>query len=466
MLRAFVLVACLAAAASAQAHCFLREYEWTPAEEGSAGWYVDVDVLAPRPLLLELQDVAVGAPESNQCAHGAHADYIVFAWDRLPFAQFPVPCGRHDTLYFGISNLGAARWGESAHKPVDGTLFAPQLGRSDMASGTASAAAEPVRFRRLRMWSMSGATRAPAAPLTLHACVDAAPTDVDPAARTVTPPRLLPLFDCVHAFGGHCGTNLGWINSELDEIALEPHTDANRVAPAYIENGWHLPASYAPGRHAPASLQPRLHVGWPCDPGTAAGVEARWHLDGRTLHLDALTRRCEVEVAAPGHVLVWGETPAERDGARTKAAQAAADHDALDLGGGQAEQVERPHVAQVAHEAAVEGWRKAGVEFPYMSRIAAEQRAKANAAAKHHTVARDCDDSTSCCGDDCDAWWISLIVLGAVFLIGLFVLFALLWWCEPDGWYWWPHPHAPHAMHPYESRAEYERLHGRAPPAE
>jgi len=461
MLRALVLVVCLTATVAAQAHCYVGQYDWQPDDDGH-GWYVDVDTVAATPVLLELQDMAVGPPDANRCVSAAHADYIVLAWDRVPFAQYPVPCGRH-TLYFGVSTLGADMWGTDARSPSDGTLFAPQMGRADMLTGTASAATDPIQYRRLRMWTVSGAVRAPVEPLTVHVCVGERPVDVDARLRPIEAPRLLPVADCVHAFGGHCGTNLGWINSGNDAIELAPHTNDNRLTPTYVENGWHLPSSFAPGSHAPSSLAPHMHVGWPCDRGTVDGLEVHWHLDGRTLRLTPTTRRCTAEVAAPGHTLVWGETPAEREGARVKAAQAAADGDAR-LIGGPAEQSERPHVAQVAHETAVEGWRKAGVAFPYMSRINAEAHAAANVAAVNHHGARDDCVDNGCCGDECDWWWIWLIFIGAFLLFVLVAVFVALWWCEPDGWYWLPHPHAPHAMHPYESPAEYERIHGREAP--
>lgn len=461
-MRRLLFAALLVACAYAQASCFLREYEWTRDDDGT--WIIDLDAGAPRPLLLELHEIALGAAAANRCVYGATADYVVLAWDRLPFAQLPVSCGGKHAITFGLSTMAADTWGTAPRSPTDGTLFVPQMGRTDMTTAAASAAQQPQRYRRLRLWMVSGAERAPMGALLVEACVaGAAPADLDVAARTVVAPRLLPVASCVHAFGGHCGVDIGWVNMAGEPIELAAHSADNRLSPAYIENGWTLPSVFEPGMHAPDSLRPRMHLGWPCDLGAAAAVEAKWHLDGRTLHLDAMAQRCTLEVVAPGRVLVSSETPHEREQMDSwrAAADGASPVQAF------AEQSERPHVAQTAHEVAVEGWRKAGVQFPYMSRISAEAHAAANMAAVNHRAARD-DDwddcASSCCGSDCDAWWISLIVIGAFVLLFFVMLAWCIWWADPEGWYWWPHPHAPHADHPYESPAEYERLHGRAAP--
>lgn len=458
-MRRTLLAALLVACAYAQASCFLREYEWT--RDDDATWIIDMDAGAPRPLLLELHNIALGAATSNNCAHGAAADYVVLAWDRLPFAQLPVGCSGKHALYFGLSTMGADTWGTEPRSPTDGTVFAPQMGRTDMTTAAASAAQQPQRFRRLRMWMVSGGDRAPLEPLLLEACVaGAAPDDLDVAARAVGAPRLLPVASCVHAFGGHCGVDIGWVNMAGTPIELAAHSDDNRMTPAYVENGWTLPSVFEAGMHAPDSLRPRMHLGWPCDLGAAAAVEAKWHLDGRTLHLDAMAQRCTLEVAAPGRALVASETPYERD--QLAGWRAAAD--GASIVEAFAEQSERPHVAQTPHETAVENWRKAGVEFPYLSRINAEAHAAANAAAVNHRAARDDDWDDcggSCCGDDCDAWWISLIVIGAMVLLFFVLLAWCIWWVEPEGWHVWTHPHADHA---YETPADYERIHGRPAP--
>lgn len=462
-MRRLLFVALLAACAYAQASCFLREYEWQQDTDGT--WFVDIDAGAPRPILLELHEISLRAPDANTCVRGAKADYVALAWDRIPFAQLPVACHDKHDITFGLSTLGSERWGDTPRAPTDGTLFVPQMGRTDMTTAAASAAQQPQRYRRLRMWMVSGGTRTPMNALLVEACVLGAATELNVAARTVVAPRLLPIASCVHAFGGHCGADIGWVNMAGEPIELAAHSLDNRMSPAYIENGWTLPSTFEPGVHLPDSLRPRMHLGWPCDVGGATAVEAKWHLDGRTLHLDGVAQRCTLEVSAPGHVLVSSETPTERTKAEEAAWHAAAD--GASIVQAFAEQSERPHVAQTAHEVAVENWQKAGVQFPYYSRINAEAHRVSNEAAVNHRAARD-DDwnncSNSCCGDDCNAWWISLIVIGAFLLLLFFMLVVCIWWADPEGWHWYSHPRVPHEYHPYESPEEYERIHGRAAP--
>ena len=452
----FVVLAVLVVCAWAQASCFLREYEWTADTDGT--WFADIDAGDAHPILLELHDLSLAPVDTNPCVRAAASDFVTLAWDRLPFAQFPTACHDKHGLYFGVSTLGSKKWGDTTHSPTDGTVYAPQMGRVDMATATASAAQVPQRFRRLRMWMVSGGVRAPLVPFTVESCVlGGGPIDLDAATRTITMPRLLPLAGCVHEFGGHCGVNVGWVNMEAAPIELVAHGDDNRLSPASLENGWTLPSVFDTGVHVPDSLTPRMHFGWPCNIGSADAVEAKWHLDGRTLHLDGMARRCAVAVVAPGHTLVTNEVAVDHERAQIAAWHAAADGATVSTQ--LAEQSERPHVAQTAHEIAVENWQKAGVQFPYMSRISAEQHAAANAAAVNHHRARDSDD----CDSDCETWWIVITVIFAV-IFGLLFIVLIVWCIYGDyGWYGWPHVYAPHAWHPQETPEEYERLHGRPP---
>lgn len=455
MHRVLVLAA-LVACACAQASCFLREYEWTADTDGT--WFADIDAGDNHPILLELHDVSLAPVDVNPCVRAATSDFVTLAWDRLPFAQFPTACHDKHGLYFGVSSLGSNKWGDVTHSPTDGTVYAPQMGRVDMATATATPSQVPPRFRRLRMWMVSGGVRAPLGPFTLESCVlGGGPIDLDAATRTITMPRLLPIAGCVHAFGGHCGVNVGWVNMDVAPVELAAHSEDNRLSPASLENGWTLPSTFDTGVHVPDSFKPLMRLSWACDlGGAAAPVEVKWHLDGRTLHLDGMARRCATEMVAPGHTLVTSEVAADNERAKIASWQAAADSATVSTQ--LAEQSERPHVAQTAHEVAVANWREAGVEFPYMSRISAEQHAAANVAAVSHHRARDSDDDSDC-DSTCQAW-IAFGIFAAFFII-MGIIFLIFWCFYGDyGWYGWPHAHAPHAWHPRETPEEYERLHG------
>lgn len=459
-LLVFLSVALLACSAQAALHCFAGEYAWAPIGARGA-WFVDLDVAAGTPVLLQLADIRL-APAVAPCS--GH-DAVVLGWDSLPFAQLPVPCKDDEDLLFGVGSHAPDVWGTEPLTPRDGRIVAPQGARVDMASGVANAHGEPSRTRRLLLTMASGASRVPVAPLTVQTCVvgpDAPQVDAYVLAAS-TLPRIVPIAECVREFGGHCGVNVGWINSAGAPIELPAHTDANRVHPPGVENGWTLPSVFAAGTHAPASLSPHMHFGWACDVGLVGGVEAKWHLDGWTLHLDALAQRCaDPDAPPPGKTFVW-------DAADRMGLDSYKDGGDARIGVGLAVQTEVPHVAATPHDAAVEAWKKSGEKSPYMSTVAAESHAAANVEALSHRTRRsaplgrrsDCE-----CWDECtdcaDAWWVLPVVLGVFLLFILCLGIALWWWAEPE-------LHAPSSPSPrpvriYESDADYHARTGtRAP---
>jgi hypothetical protein len=199
-----------------------------------------------------------------------------------------------------------------------------------------------------------------------------------------------------------------------------------------------------------------MHFGWACDMGgSAALVEAKWHLDGWTLHLDALAQRCfDAGAPPPGKTFVWDATQQlSLDGFK---ADVSFVPDA-------AAQSERPHVAAVDHAAAVDAWRQAGVAHPYMSSVAADAHAVANVEAVSHRGRRDSDNNCwDTCTDCTDDWWWVWVVFGAFLLFFFVFVVVLIFWCNPE-LYEFPHPHHPDKTHVYESPAHYRALHGHDP---
>ena len=430
LLLATVVV--VVSASSSPVRCFLREYEWQ--NDTDAVFYIrGLDALSARPLLLALVDVTVAHTSVDRCVAAAHrVDMLALGWRfdgmpstvaGVPFAHLPVRCADTAPLEFALSSLGAETWGAeppSVKRVRSAAPYAPQYGRVDMltASAPAGGVLQPSRTRTLTLSTTSHSVRVPVAPLLVQSCVlatELGDAPVDPRWRELLAvPRLLPLAECIRAYGGHCGVNLGYVMSG-DAVNLSRHTDANRLHPASLENGFSLPETFTRGYHAPGAMTPHLHLGWPCDSAVRGNEEAKWHLDGYTLHLDALAERCfnsEDGMPAPGHLFSTPESVHE-------SAHSSVDEDST----------------------------------------------------PPHALARRDDDCCACPDTctDCDSWWGVLVFFGVLLAIPLVVL-AIAWaysydWVDGPS-YVFPDPHNPTVHRHYQSPHEYAALHGRYPPVD
>lgn len=360
-------VALLAAAAHAQLLCTVQEVHWVRQADNRT-YAAELDVLAGRPVMLELNAIELAPATVSRCAHDQRRDDVRLGWEQpgggsLPFFQGPISCDDQRPLAFGVSNLASELWGASRRSVQNDALFAPQEARIDMLTATYSVRQTPQRWRRLHLDTASGSVRAPLGSLLVHVCVleSDAPATLPDGARITEAPRLLPLADCVRAFGGHCGVNVGYANSAGAPIELRRHSDANRLHPSSLENGWTLPSRFEPGLHRPDSMRRHWHLGWACDSGLD-DPEAKWHLDGRTLHLDLMARRCSDASGEqrPGATFSWYQSAEDR------LAAARAGNDEKFQAHAQT-QHERPHVQQISQADAERAWRQQHVAQPYMS---------------------------------------------------------------------------------------------------
>lgn len=358
-----VLIACV----YAQLLCTVQELNWSR-QSDNRSYAVEIDVITGRPVMLELSGIQLAPAAVSLCVHGQKRDDVRLGWAQpgggsLPFFQAPIYCDDQRPLAFGVSNLASELWGDSRRSVIDDAVFAPQSARVDMTTATYHTRQQPLRLRRLVLDTASGSLRAPIGSLLVHSCVleHDAPAVLPQGARITTAPRLLPLADCVRAFGGHCGVNVGYVNSAGAPIELRRHSDVNRLHPSWLENGWTLPSHFEPGLHRPDSMQRHWHFGWRCDSGLDDD-EAKWHLDGRTLHLDHMAMRCSEASgeSRPGSSFSWYNSAedrlsAVREGIDDKVTvHAAAQH-------------ETPHVQQISQADAERAWKQNNVAQPYLS---------------------------------------------------------------------------------------------------
>lgn len=420
-MRGYIFLLAFVCVATAQLRCFTREYTW---QQNGALWTVDpFDALSTRPALLLLADVELAPPTENLCAPGQRVDSVLLGWrpngvpesaPGIPFTSYPVSCRDTRTLQFGVSSLGSAAWGNAAAAPVAGEVFAPQHGRVDMATASASDRQAAVRRRVLTLSMSSRTVRVPMAPLRVLVCLAGdAPVELDTAWReTEYAPAILPLVDCVHAFGGYCGANLGYVARAA--INLTRHTDANRLHPTSLENGFTLTETFSAGVRTPDKHF--MHVGWACG-DTGSDVEAKWHLGEVVLHLDATAYRC---------------------GAVDPSAADEQDFSAVRTG--------------VDADSHVDPTLAANKKHPFGRRV--EKR-------------DECCGSCGCDGSGCTAaTWVSFALIVGVLVMGVLLVVGLAWWCDYD-WrdvHAYPHPRNHSIVHSYESAAEYERIHGHPPP--
>lgn len=461
-MRPLILLFALAVAASAASlRCFVREYEWQ--DDAGLGWATEIDTIVERPELLELASLQFRPvkPGTSQCEHHQRFNDVEFGWavqngGTVPFASYPTHCEDRVELSFGISTMGSERWGHEARHVTGGQLFAPQGGRVDMQTGTTNVREHSTRWRRLTARWATGSRREVAVPVMVHVCAlehDNQVLDVSKEWREIDTPRILPLADCVREFGGHCGVNVGWAASE--SVELEAHTGVNRVHPKSLENGWHLPSTYESGVHKPTSLKPHFHFGWACDLGLR-DVEAKWHLDGYTLHIDHYAARCNDPLAdsQPGRTFVWSTN----DEDRMEKYKVHGDH--VDIRPAQHHPNEKPKTEVFTQKQADKAWKKAGVSEP----VVADQVAHAHG--RRQSTETVCGCGYGCC-DDCNNnnWWVGLVLLAVFLLVPVGILFFVLfggWGC--DDWHPYDEPGSHAGTRYYADEDEYRRIHGQDPP--
>ena len=465
---ALVLVMCAVAAHAGTMRCFVREHEWV--DDEGLGWAAEIDTISEHPDLLELaalsfKPVVAG---TSGCVHRQHFNDIQLGWAvqagaTVPFASYPTHCDDRIQLSFGVSTMGSEVWGEEPRHVTDGELFAPHDGRVDMQTGTTNVRQHATRWRRLTVRWATGSRREPVAtPFTVHVCVmehdNAPPLEVDMDAwREVDPPRILPLAECVREFGGHCGANVGWAAEE--RVELRAHTDVNRLHPTRLENGWHLPSAFDAGVHKPGSLKPHFHFGWHCETGVGDS-EAKWHLDGYTLHLDHLAARCNDPLAdeQPGKSFVWST----KDEDNMDSYKVHSDH--VNVLPAQYHPKQKPHTQIFTEAEAKKAWKHAGVDEPVLAEAHSHGRRQEGVAAEGCCGYGCCTD---CSGDD--YWWVWLIFLLVLLLVPgciLFVAWATSW--DLNDWHYYEDP-APRTSTTVQTRyyadqADYKRTHGRDPP--
>jgi len=404
--------------------CFSREYEWQ--DDSGIGWYIEIDTLSERPELLQLASIEFRPvrPGTSGCVHHQHINDLYLGWavddgGSIEFANYPTHCEDRAELSFGVSNLGSEYWGYDARHVTDGKLYAPQDGRIDMQTGTVNIRQHATRWRRLTARWTTGSRREPALPLSISVCILSKETpDVGAEWMEFPPPRIVPIADCVREFGGRCGVNVGWVAAQ--DVSLTAHTDENRIHPKSLENGWDLPSSFASGVHLPNKVSPHMHFGWTCDLG-AQEAEAKWHLDGYTLHLNMMAQRCNDPLAdaQPGRTFVWTTDDRaymegyKQSGDKMHAWLAKDNKDA-------------PKTHSISHEKAQKAWKNAGVDTP----IIAEQVA--------HSHGQRQVDQENCVGYGCctncaaENWWVAFIFFGFFLFIPFFILLLACW----SGWDW------------------------------
>lgn len=459
-----VLLCAVAAASAAELRCFVREYKWE--DDAGLGWAVEIDTLVDRPELLELGSLAFQPvkPGSSGCLHHQRHNTLEFGWavrsgGTVPFASFATHCEDRVELAFGVSTMGAEVWGPDARHITDGSMFAPQGGRVDMQTGTTNVREHASRWRRLTARWATGSHRQPGAPIMVHVCAlehDNKPLDVPEEWREVGTPRILPLADCVREFGGHCGVNVGWVAQE--DVSLRAHTDTNRVHPQSLENGWHLPSVFDAGAHLPGSLKPHFHLGWACDLGLR-DVEAKWHLDGYTLHMDHLAARCNDPLAdeQPGRTFVWST----KDEDNMQRYKVQGDH--VNTLPAQHHPNQKPHSESFTQAQAEHAWKKAGVETPVLADRVHSRSAR--------QVVQDegCGCGYGCCTDCDDSWWVLLVLFGLLLLVpAVFIGLALCGAWDWNDWHSYEDPASRTSTtvrtRYYADQEDYRRTHGREPP--
>lgn len=367
----FILIVCAAlvwAGASGGVRCFTRAYTLEPMPNNytsqtgvpiTAFGVAELDLLSATPLSVSFDVVALSAVQRDLCAASARFDALQFMWASdvrwaAPFATLPVPCSASSALRFGLSTLATAVWGSAARQVTGGQLFRPQFGRQGMLSGLYNAALPPQRLRPLIVRMTS--ERVPVLPLQVTVCLNQAqvPYDMPLDVDEVSPPRLLPLTDCIVQYGGHCSLNLGWANSADETLTLTYGTAVNRLSPPSMENGFVMPSSFGPGYWAPSSFVPRLHVAWDCR--LDGETQADWFIDGLGLHLNMFDYICVGPADVLGLSDPMGQPVRQNDISQYTEKPGRHAPTQLQL------QLIPPRVVKLEMDEARELWRKAGVD--------------------------------------------------------------------------------------------------------
>lgn len=289
---------CIVATVAAPVRCFVRNYDMVAANEQRTMYTASIDVLTEAPVMLSF-DMALSRVTDNLCPHsdGTGSDALRFVWSdnpnyTAPFTVLPVRCGERSALEFGLSTLGPRHWGDTPRRVTDGSRFLPQNWRASMMLGTHVQSQMPERMRTLsvRMTSSRNFTKA----LTVRSCIYAElmPYDMPEDAQEVEPPRLIPIAACIRESGGHCSTQLGYINTLDEAIELPYGKRTNRLKPdSSGSNGYEMPSVFEPGVHAPSSFDPEMRVAWFCN-GVDDPPEAHWLLDETVLYYAARSFMC------------------------------------------------------------------------------------------------------------------------------------------------------------------------------
>jgi hypothetical protein len=327
--------------------CFERTLgEWSPELSNPAhGMYAfrSVDVLGEYPLWLSIENIQLSGTRYDRCSVGS-MDAILLQWatymeeeedgsdsnnnnntlrltGRATFSYYPVHCQQNSRLFFGVSSLGAKRWGSRPRHVHDGAVFAPRQSEVDMLTTVSARHSSrsdftPPRERVLIVATASGSERELLGSPTIKTCVWEHDLQFPVRDYTkawwhewATKPRLLPFVTCVRQYGSNCGADLGYVNTleeegvdDVTNITLAAHSPLNTLHPSSLENGFTLPSVFTAGvHHSYFDDEHHMHVGWACDymGGGEVFVEARWHLDSFVLHLGRHTRRCNDDVADP-----------------------------------------------------------------------------------------------------------------------------------------------------------------------